>query len=249
MVYNRPLIFEFSSLFINPLVTVPRALIAIGITVTFMFHSVFNSLERLRYLSFFLFTFNITLWSARTVKFTIQQVLFFLLIITWSGCLVEIRWSLCISKFQRSLCISFSRTDSGLCMHHFNSLHNSQWIILPTQSCLLIYTFCASLLHSLIMWLIFSSLSPHNLHLLPCCVLSILVLIWLNLMALFNAAIRRNSVFSWSFPFLDSSTFSRDRCRLLVVYNVHRFVFLPIVIFRLFLFWWFLCRQYCFWWL
>ena len=42
--------------------------------------------------------------------------------------------------------------------------------------------------------LIVLSLSPQNLHLLFCCVLSILALIWIFLMALFCAAIRRNSV-------------------------------------------------------
>ena len=36
----------------------------------------------------------------------------------------------------------------------FNFLHYSQWITLPTQSCLVLYSFCANLLHSLIMWLI-----------------------------------------------------------------------------------------------
>ena len=49
------------------------------------------------------------------------------------------------------------------------------------------------LLHSL-MWLIVSSLSPHNLHLLFCRVLPILVLIWLVLVALFCVAMRRDSV-------------------------------------------------------
>ena len=44
------------------------------------------------------------------------------------------------------------------------------------------------------MWLIILSLSPHNLHLLFCCILSILSLIWLVLMALFCAANRRDSV-------------------------------------------------------
>ena len=52
---------------------------------------------------------------------------------------------------------------------------------------------CANLLHSLIIWLIISSLSSYNLHLLFCCVLSILPFIWLLLMALFSAAIRRDS--------------------------------------------------------
>ena len=77
---------------------------------------------------------------------------------------------------------------------NFSFLHNSQFIILPTQSCLVFYSFCANLLHSLIMRLIVSSLSPLNLHLLFCCILSILALISLVLMAYFSAAIRRDSV-------------------------------------------------------
>ena len=51
-------------------------------------------------------------------------------------------------------------------------------IPVPTQSCLALYFFCANLLHLVIMWLIVSSLSPHSLHSLFCCVLSILALIW-----------------------------------------------------------------------
>ena len=57
-------------------------------------------------------------------------------------------------------------------------------------------------LHSLIMWLMVSSLSLHNLHLLFCCILSIHALIWLVLILLFCAAIRRDSVFLLRFPFL-----------------------------------------------
>ena len=53
MVSTRPLISKPSSPCTNPLVTVPRVPITIGITVTFMFHSFFNSLARSRYLSFF----------------------------------------------------------------------------------------------------------------------------------------------------------------------------------------------------
>ena len=110
-----------------------------------------------------------------------------------------------MSKSHRSLCVSFSRTGAGLCIYHLlawsnlNFLHISQWITLPTQSCLALYSFCANLLHPLIMWLMVSSLSPH---LLFCCVLSILALIWLVLMALFCAAIRRDSVSLLMFPFL-----------------------------------------------
>ena len=65
------------SSFTNPLVIVLRAPITIDITVTFMFHSFFNSLARSRYL-FVSLSFNFTLWSAGTAKFTILQVLFFL---------------------------------------------------------------------------------------------------------------------------------------------------------------------------
>ena len=99
-------------------------------------------------------------------------------------------WSVSTSKSHRSLRVSFSRTGAGLCIYHLfvwsnlNFLHISQWIILPTQSFLVLYSFCANLLHSLIMWLVVSSLSPHSLHLLFCCVLSILLLIRLVLIHL-----------------------------------------------------------------
>ena len=115
--------------------------------------------------------------------------LFLLLIIMRSGLLAGIKWSVCMVKSYRSLCESFSRTGAGLGIYHllvwsnWNFLHISQWITLTTQSCLALYSFCANLLHSLIMWLMVSSLSPHSLHLLFCCVLSILALIWLVLMA------------------------------------------------------------------
>ena len=103
-------------------------------------------------LSFFSLSFNFTLWSPGTAKSTILQVLFFLLIIIRSGRLAEIRWSVCISKSQRSLCVSFFSTDAGLCAYHlfvqsnFNFLHNSQWMTLPTQSYLVLYSFWANLL-------------------------------------------------------------------------------------------------------
>ena len=99
------------------------------------------------------------------------------------GCLADMSWSVYISKSQRRLCVSFSRTDSGLCIYYlfvwsnFSFLHNSQWITLPTQSCQVLFPFCTSLLHSVIMWLIISSLSPYNQHIRFCCIISILVLI------------------------------------------------------------------------
>ena len=77
MVSTRPLISKSFSPCINPLVTVSRAPITIGITVTFMFHPFFHCLARSRYLSFFLLSFNFTQWSAGTAKSTFQKVLFF----------------------------------------------------------------------------------------------------------------------------------------------------------------------------
>ena len=197
IVSTRQLTSKSSKPFNNPLVTVPNAPITIGTIVTFMFHSFVCSLVRSRYLSFFSLSFRLILSSAGTAKSTILQILFFLLIIMRSGLLAGIRWSVCMLKSHRSLCKSFSRTGAGLCLYHlfiwsnWNFLHISQWITLPTQSCLALYSFCANLLHSLIMWLIVSSLLPHSQHLLFCCVLSILALIWFVLVALSCAAIRR----------------------------------------------------------
>ena len=180
MVSTRPPTSKSSSPFSNPLVTVPNTPITIGIIVTCMFHSFFNSLARSRYLSFFSHSFSFILWSAVTAKSTILQVFFLLLlIIIKSGLLAGIRWSVCMLMSNRSLCLAFSRTGAGLCIYHLfvwsnlNFLCISQWITLPTQSCLVLYSFCANLLHSLIMWLMVSSLSPHSLHLLFCWVLSI----------------------------------------------------------------------------
>ena len=112
-----------------------------------------------------------------------------------------------ISKSHRRLSVSFSGTAAGLCIYHLFVCWNlnffliSRWITLPTQSCLVLYSFYANLLHSLIMWLMVSSLSSHKLHLLFCCVLSILALIWLVLMTLFCVAIWRDSVSLLKLPF------------------------------------------------
>ena len=174
---TRPSTSKSSRLFNNPLVIVPRAPITVGTIVTFMFRSFFNCLARSRYLSFFSLSFRFILWSTGKAKSTILQILFFfLLIIMRSGLLARIMRSVCILKSHRSLCESFSRTGAGLCIYHWsvwsnwNFLHISQWITLPTQLCFALYSFCANLQHSLIMWLIVSFLSPHRLHLLFCCV-------------------------------------------------------------------------------
>ena len=101
MVSTRPLISKSSSHFINPLGTVPKAPITIGITVTCMFHSFFNSQARSRYIPFFSLSIlrsgQPRQQSPRFGKF------YFLFIITRSGRLAEIKWSVCILKFQTSI--------------------------------------------------------------------------------------------------------------------------------------------------
>ena len=104
-------------------------------------------------------------------KSTRWQVLFFLLDKTRSDHLARIG-RLYLSPWE--FYVSFCKTDSSLYICHlsawpnFGLLHNFKWIPFLTQSFLLFYSFCASLLHSLIMWLTVSDLSPHNPHLLFC---------------------------------------------------------------------------------
>ena len=157
-----------------------------------------------------LFTFfqfySVVRWDSKVYNF---ESSLFLLIIIMSGILAKIMWSVCMLKSHRSLYLSFFRTAARLCIYHlfvwsnFSFLYVSQWITLPTQSCLVINSFCAYLLHLFIRWLMVSSLSPHSPHLLFYCVLFIPALIWLVLTALFCAAIRRNSVSLLKFPFLN----------------------------------------------
>ena len=163
----------------------------------------------------------------------------FSLIIIRSDHLAEIRGFVCMSKSHRSLCMLIFRSGAGLCIYHLlvwlnlNFLHISQCITLPTQSCLVLYSFCANLLHSLIMWLMVSSMSPHSQHLLFCCILSILALI---LTALFCVVIRRDSVSLLKFPFL--SHVQVLSCEMLFISRLKRpqsyfpshFCFLVIVI-------------------
>ena len=164
MVSTRPPTSKSPRPFNNPLVTVLKAPITIGIIVTCMFHSFFNSLARSRYLSLFSHSFSFILWSEIIIR---------------SGFLVEIWWSVCMSKSHMSLCVSFSRIGVVFCICHLLAwsnlkfLHISHWITLPTQSCLALYSFCGN---SLIMWQMVSSLSAHSLHLLFGWILSIFAL-------------------------------------------------------------------------
>ena len=171
-VFTHPVISKSYSPCTYPLVNVPRTPITIGIIITFMFHSFFNSLARFRYLSLFSLSFNFTQWSAGTAKSTILQVLSFSLITIRSGRLVEIKWSVCISKSQWSLCLILQDRFRVVyilfvCMVKFKFLAQSPVDHLAhPKSCLVLYSFFANLLHLLIMWLIVLSRSLHNLHLL-----------------------------------------------------------------------------------
>ena len=132
--------------FNNHLVIVPKAPITIGTIVTFMFHSFFLFSSKVEVL-ILLYTFlQIYSEAARTVKSTILQIIFFLLITIRSGLLAGIRWSVCMLKSHRRFCELFSRKEAGLCIYHLlvwsnlNFLHIFQWITLPTQS----ITLCSS---------------------------------------------------------------------------------------------------------
>ena len=76
LLFLRPSICTTTSNFF--LVTVPRAPITIGITVTFFIPLLFEfSRDVLLFLSLFSPSLSFTLWLTGTAKFTIQQVLFF----------------------------------------------------------------------------------------------------------------------------------------------------------------------------
>ena len=158
MVSTRPPTSKSSNPFSNPLVTVPNAPITIGIIVTCMFHSFFSIPSKVEVLILLFTFFQFYSVVSRDSKVDYFASSLFLLIIIKSGLLTGIRWSVCMLKSHRSLCVAFSRTGAGLCIYHLlvwsnlNFLHISQWITLPTQSCLALYPRCANLQHSLIMW-------------------------------------------------------------------------------------------------
>ena len=126
MASDRPLISVLSSLFSKPwrsfqahrlqLVTTSPSC-ARAFLVLWLGSSIF-------YLFAFFFIF--LQLSAGTTRSIRRQILFFLLINI------------------------ISRTDSDLCILHlfawsdFKLLYNSQWLTFPTQSCLVLYFFCAS---------------------------------------------------------------------------------------------------------
>ena len=164
--------------------------------------SIFFSILLQGPVTYFSFHFSSVLPCDYPEKSAVQWFSFLLLLltITRSGCPAEIKWSFYISKSQRIWCGTFSRMDSWLCIYYLfvwsnsNFLHNSQWITFSTQSCLVLYSFCVNLRHSIFIWLIVPSLSPHNLNRLFCCVFCTIALTLLVLMALLYAFIRRDSI-------------------------------------------------------
>ena len=221
MVSTRPLTSKSSSTFNNPLVIVPKAPITIGIIVTFMFHSFFQFPFKVEVLILYSLSFSFILWSVGTVKSTICK--FSVLLIIIRSCqLTEIKWSVCMSMSHRSLCVSFARIDTRLCMYHLfiwsnlNFWHIFKWITLPTLSCLVLYSFWANLLHSIIMWFRVSSQSSHNLHLQF--VASYLFSLWLDwfLRCCFVLLLGEIRFLFSSSLFLAPSRFSHVRCLLVV---------------------------------
>ena len=123
MVSTRSPTSNSSSPFSNALVPVPNAPITIGIIVTCMFHSFFNSLARSRYLSFS-HSFSFILWSVGTAKSTIIIIIIitpleFFTSVLADGFSLEFEWQQVSSSLQDS-----SR-DSGRSQQccHLDSLY------------------------------------------------------------------------------------------------------------------------------
>ena len=158
MVFSQPPTSKSSRPFNNPLVTMPKVPITIGIIITFMFHSFFQFSSNVEVLislfSFFQF-YSVVSQDSKVDNFA--KFLFFFVVDYYKV------WS-----FGRDQVIRCMSKSIGVCVCHFlghvlscaytvcgmvkfNFLHISQWITLPTHSCLALYSFCANLLHSHIM--------------------------------------------------------------------------------------------------
>ena len=175
MVSTHQLISKSSSLYTNPLVIVSSAQIISGITVTLIFHSFFSSLAKFRYLS--LFSISVVSRNSKVCYLGGSLFIFFLFCF---GHLAKIRWPVCISK----VCVCLSAGRILICANTICSYGQIKILAQfpvdqapPTQLCQDLDSFCANLLHLLIIWLIVSPLSQHNLHWLFCCPL-FLFLFW-----------------------------------------------------------------------
>ena len=79
VVFPRPFSVLVSLVYVVPFnpVTVLKEPITIVIIVTFMFHSFFQFLSKVKVLILFSLSFSFILWSAGTARSTILQILFF----------------------------------------------------------------------------------------------------------------------------------------------------------------------------
>ena len=192
-VSSLPLISRSTSPLSEPLGTIPSAPTTTGITVTLMFDNFF----RFKYF-FSADFFYFHCMERRNDKLNLMARSF-----CWQAQGLVFRPELSdpfIYQNSRHFYKSHSLGWFQVCANK-NWLHGQNsisWIIFPMQSriifpsqpCLILHSFCASLLHSLIKWFIVSSFSLHNLHLLFCCILSILYLniigpLWLYSVLLF----------------------------------------------------------------
>ena len=101
--------------FNNPLVTVQKAPITIGIIVTFIFHIFFQFSRKVEaHISLFTFFqfYSMVSRDSKVENFADFLFFFFLLIIFRSCLLAEIRWSICISTSHMSFCVSLLESFS-----------------------------------------------------------------------------------------------------------------------------------------
>ena len=158
--------------------TAPRAPITIGIIVTFMFHSYFNSQVRSKYLYLFYIISILLIHKDSNVPNHASSL--FLLIIIRSGCLAGIGWSVLYLQIPENfVCVILQ--DIFWVVHipfvhieKFPFLAHFPWITMPTQSWLVLYSLEICCIR---LWFLVSSLSSHNVHLLFCCALFVLALI------------------------------------------------------------------------
>ena len=116
MVSTRPPISKSSRPFNDLLVNVPKATIT---TVTFMFHSFFNSRARSRY--FFSHSFSFILWSAGSVKSTIFQILSIIIINIINFIIIYLLIFSFTFVFLSSFTLSFFKEREGC--NHMYSMH------------------------------------------------------------------------------------------------------------------------------
>ena len=153
MVSTHPVISKSSRACTNPLVTVPRVHITIGVIVSFLFQGFFSSKAQLFLVLFTFFNSDCGQpgqQNPQFCKFSFFSFFSFLLIFMSSDYLAEIKRSVCISKSQGNFCVSFSWANSWLSINYLfiwsnrSFWQNCQWIL--TLSFLVLYYFCANLL-------------------------------------------------------------------------------------------------------